>query len=556
MGDRRIAWFSIGLTVALLLSALGAPARAQSVSRTSSESRPTQPTGPTRGAPSSVDVDDALPGPPVLPQSGQFDNGDIQDTDNLDGVDPATLPQRVGQRPVLLDGDLTREQGDIQQRDGIADVGEPLPAEDGTDPVTVDTRPQEDIAVFENPPAGHDPLLFQIESLDPIRDNRATTRLFRQEPYDPVGIRVGSFVMFPELEIGGTWYSNVFRAPGALSDQAFDLRPSTRLVSNWTRHALEFRATGGFSYFSEFDTENDKSYLVEARGRLDVTRRTNIQALLSHEQTPESRSAIDAASVGTRSTLKTDRAEVALNHRFNRLSVQIRGSVSEFSYGDTEALGAVTDNSSRDYRQTEEVVRATWQFKPTLSAFTEVAVNQRDYDTAASTDLINRSSDGQRYRAGVSFGNTGQFLRGEIGAGYGVQTPDDARLGAIDGFILDANMTWRPTDLTSVLFNARSDISETTTANVGGVMARSAGVEVRHRLRRYFVASAGLTYTTQTSEDGVIDENELRSVLGLEYFMSPEAVLFGRYTHAKYDAIGTTGDYDTDEIKLGVRLRR
>ena len=85
------------------------------------------------------------------------------------------------------------------------------------------------------------------------------------------------------------------------SDVAFDFKPSTRLVSNWSRHALEFRATGGFSYFNDFDTENDKSYLLESRGRLDIAKRTNVQALISHEQTPESRSALDASSVGTRS---------------------------------------------------------------------------------------------------------------------------------------------------------------------------------------------------------------------------------------------------------------
>lgn len=557
MGDRRLAWFTIGMSGALVLGALGAPARAQGMPRVSAESTSSKSSGPSRGNPSAQDVDDALPAPPVLPQGSQIDTGDPDaGQENLDGVDPASLPQRAGQRPIVQDGDLTSEQGPPTVRDGIVEIGEPLPAEDGTDPATVDTRPPEDLAAFENPPAGYDPLLFQIEDIDPIRDNRATTRLFRQEPYDPVGIRIGSFVMFPELELGGSWYSNVFRAPNAASDIAFDLKPSTRLVSNWARHALEFRATGGFSFFSEYDTENDKSYLVETRGRIDITKRTNVQALLSHEQTPESRSALDASSVGTRSKQTIDRAEAAFNHRFNRVSVQIRGSVADYAYGDTENLGALTDNSSRDYRQTEEVVRASYEFKPTLSVFTEVAINQRDYDKVAATDSISRSSDGQRYRAGVSFGNTGKILRGEIGVGYGIQTPDDARLSAIDGFIMDANATWRPTDLTSVLFSARSDISETTTTNVGGALTRSAGVEVRHSVRRYLVASAGLTYTTQTSEDGAIDENELRTTLGLEYYLNRDAILFSRYAHSSYDALGTTGDYESDEVKMGLRIRR
>jgi hypothetical protein len=557
MGDRRIAWFTIGLSVALILGALGSPVRAQNLTRPTADSQSQGASGVNRSRATAADADDALPAPPILPQNAEVDTGNPDSGDeNLDGVDPATLPPRAGQRPIVLDGDLSGDVTPLNLRDGIVDVGEPLPAEDGTDPATVDTRPAEDIAVFENPPAGHDPLLFQIEDIDPIRDNRATARLFRQEPFDPVGIKIGSFVMFPELELGGTWYSNVFRAPNALSDVAFDLRPSTRLVSNWVRHAVEFRATGGLSYFSDYDTENDKSYLVEARGRLDVTRRTNVQALVSHEQTPESRSALDASSVGTRSTQTTERAEIALNHRFNRVSLQIRGSLADFSYGNTENLGVSTDNSSRDYRQTEQVVRASYEFKPTLSTFAEVAVNQRNYDAPAATDSISRSSDGQRYRVGVSFGNTGQILRGEISAGYGIQTPDDSRLSEIDGLILDANATWRASELTTVLFNARTDVSETATANVGGSLSRSAGVEVRHTFRRYLVASAGLTYTTQNSEDGTIDESELRSILGVEYFLNSNAILFGRYTHANFDATGSGGDYETDEIKMGMRLRR
>jgi len=529
MGDQRRAWLTGGLSVVLIFSAIGGPLRAQSVQ------------SPDEG------FDSQVTGPPIFAD----DQADAQSDDER--IEPVP---RIGQRPIVQDGDLTEEQDTPALRDGIVDVGEPMPVEDGGDPTTVDTRPPEDAALFDNPPAGDDPLLFQIEDIDPIRDNRTTTRLFLAEPYDPIGIRIGSFVLFPELEIGGSWYSNVFRSPNARDDSAIDVRPSARLVSNWSRHALEFRGTGGFSYFNDFDTENDESYLAEVRGRLDVTRRTNVQALASYEQAPESRSALDARTTGPRAIVTTERAEAALNHRFNRLSLQFRGSVAEFTYGSDAEAGISLDNSDRDYRQTEEAVRGTWEFKPTFSVFTEVAVNQRDYDGVASTDLIGRSSDGQRYRVGVSFGNTGQILRGEASIGYGVQTPDDNRLAAIDGLIFDANATWRVSELTSVLFTARSDVSETTTVDVGGSFARSAGVEVRHSLRRYLVASGGLTYSTQDSFDGVIDEGEVKTTLGLEYFVSPEAVLFTRYAHTNFDAVGSASDYNADEVHVGVRIRR
>ena len=79
---------------------------------------------------------------------------------------------------------------------------------------------------------------------------------------------------------------------------------------------------------------------------------------------------------------------------------------------------------------------------------------------------------------------------------------------------------------------------------------------MRHSLRRYLIASAGIAYTTQDSQDGVIDKSEVRTSLGVEYFVNPDAVLFGKYVHSKFDAVDSIGDYDADEIHVGVRLRR
>ena len=243
-----------------------------------------------------------------------------------------------------------------------------------------------------------------------MRDNRTVRRLANIEPYDPVGIRIGSFVLFPEAEISGAYYSNVFRSPNPSGDWAANVISTARLVSNWSRHALEFRYMGDLSYFAEFDTENDKAYLLEARGRYDFSSRTNVQALVNQEYAQESRSALDALSIGPRTNVTTDRAEATLNHRFNRLSLQFRGSVGDYSYEDAEFNGIPIVNSDRNYTQTEETVRAAWEFKPTLSVYTEVAVNQRGYDEVATSDGISRSSDGERYRVGWAFVHNGGVI--------------------------------------------------------------------------------------------------------------------------------------------------
>ena len=557
MARGQLAQFSQRLCAAALFGLLACvgPARAQEAPPVIQEPKQTFPgklSVPSNGRPGSADFDGGSATPGI--SSGSADDDPAQTPEEAGGLD--TVP-RIGQRAVIQDGDINTTETPAL-RDGIVDTGEPPPIEDGTDPTTVDSRTTEEIAPFQDtPPAAEgDPLLFQIEDLDPVIDNRRPSRLFRNEPFDPVGIRIGSFILFPELELGGAYLSNVFRAPNASGDVAADVKPAVRFVSNWSTHALELRANGNLSFFNDFDTENDKGYLVEGRGRLDVTRKTNVQALISREQAQESRSALDASSVGSRAGVTTDRAEASLNHRFNRLGLQFRGSVADFAFGETQNFSVVTNNASRDYKAYEEAVRATWEFKPTLLPFAEVAINQREYDGVASSDLISRTSQGQRYRLGVSFGNTSQILRGEVSLGYGVQTPDDGRLKSLDGLLVDANATWRMTDLTSLLFTARSDISETSTANVGGAFFHSLAVEARHSLRSYLIGSAGLSFATQDSLDGVIKESELRATLGLEYYLNREAVLFGNYAHTAFDAAGTASDYDADEVKVGMRLRR
>ncbi len=58
-------------------------------------------------------------------------------------------------------------------------------------------------------------------------------------------------------------------------DVSAEFLSSARLVSNWSAHALELNARCLTSFHDEFPSEDDAAWNVEARGRIDVTRRTN-----------------------------------------------------------------------------------------------------------------------------------------------------------------------------------------------------------------------------------------------------------------------------------------
>jgi hypothetical protein len=548
----RQSWVSAGFLLASLAVPLDAsPALAQGITSDSFITR-VVPTRPARARPSPSGPDDLDPAASL--------RGSILPADSVGppAAGPSSEePTPTGPRPPVVDGDLGDTAALEPPRDGVVDGREPPSPDAGdADAALGDTRSAEDHAAFASPPVGYDPDAFAIE-VEPILDRRPE-RLARFEPYQQVGIRIGSFTALPEAEFEFGSFSNVFSsAVQPRRDVAYEVRPSLRMISNWRVHALEFYAKGRASFHEEFSSEDDRAYIIETRGRLDISRRTTIEALIGQDLTQDSRSDISApTSAREPGDITTRRAALTLNHRLNRLSLQLRGTITDTDYGPVETLsGERISNDDRDVTIYEMAVRAQWEFRPSLFAFAEVAHNIREH-VAATSDGILRDSRGERMRVGLSFGNTSRILRGEASIGYGIQRPDDSRLADIDGLIVDANVAYRWSPLTSVLFIARSEIGETTLPDVSGALSRQAGIEVRHALRRNLFAIAGLSSTWQDYDGTDLRERELIASLATEFFVSRELALYARYRHTDFSSTEPGRSFDADEFRVGMRIRR
>ena len=547
---------SAAATLAVGIAVDTTPAVAQTANRaTQVTPLPARRAEPQRRVPvpDPAEDDDTPPAQPNIQRPGGdgTEPDPTQPGDGQDGDDP-TRPQARRN----MDGEPLVGQERPQNEDGTPPVGEPEPlVRDGDTDLNRDPRTKADIDAFEKPASGYDAVAFQIE-LDPILDRRPQ-RLARFEPYDPIGIRKGSWIIFPEVEFGIGGTTNIRRTPDAERSAVFDVRPTVRAVTNWRVHAIELKATGFASAFPGFATENDKAFALEARGRYDFTKRTNLEALVSTQRDQDSRQARDANDLARdRTNFVTTRAAVALNHRFNRLSVQLRGGVTDFDYQPAVSVtGASIDNAARNYLQRDTAARATWEFNPSLFAFTDVSVNDRKFE-AAPGDGIRRDSAGYRAVAGLSFGNTGRIWRGEIGIGFGEQRPDDARLSATSGVVLDANLAWRPSELTSLLFTARTDFYDSTTVGQSGSVARTAGLELRHAFQRHLIGTASLKQALTEYKGVSLTERETTADLGLEYILNPTTTLFTRYSHVWFDSSVVNADYHVDAIRFGVRIRQ
>ena len=487
---------------------------------------------------------------------GEVADAETRIRDAAEEDDPFGVAEgRPREIPIAQDGDPVSLLEPPGTGDGIIDLNRPNPFTGEEEAALIELRSAQDFGPLGLGGGAFDPLLLQAQETNPVFSNRPLAE-FEPEPFVPLGMRLGSFTLFTSVEADGDYNSNLFASPVALGDYSLEVRPAARLASNWSTHAVEVRASGDLTFHDKFPTEDDRAYLVEGLGRLDVTRRTNLQGAISRAYAQEGRNAINASSLGTRPNITVDRGRAAFNHRFNRLSVQLRGGIVDTSYSNDTFDDMLQSNSDRDYTLFEEAVRPQWEFMPTLFVFADLAFNQRHYSIPAFSDGKIRSSTGERYRAGVSFGQIGEFLRGEVSLGYGSQTPDNPTLKVIDGLLVDANLAWRVTPLSTLLFTATTDVAETTTFDSGGVLERTYGLEVRHSFQTRLVGIAGLGYFTRDFVGAGINENQLTAAAGLEYYLSRHAVLFGRYQHTVFDTTSPNGNYTAEEAQLGVRLRQ
>lgn len=99
------------------------------------------------------------------------------------------------------------------------------------------------------------------------------------DPFVPIGIRIGNFLIFPEAEFGVDMTNNVLATQfDRHSDIGPEVAPKIRIDSDWARHFLSFEANADRIWYSDFPIADVKNYQFLLKGRLDATRRPGFSA--------------------------------------------------------------------------------------------------------------------------------------------------------------------------------------------------------------------------------------------------------------------------------------
>ncbi|MGB7256611.1 MAG: outer membrane beta-barrel protein [Pseudolabrys sp.] len=394
--------------------------------------------------------------------------------------------------------------------------------------------------------------------LGPIR-KPPKKRKPEEDPYAPLGIRAGSFLLYPAIEVIGGHDSNPGHSSPAKGAWLYTVAPEIQVKSDWTNHELKADLRGSYTGYTpdETPTLSRPYFNGKIDGRIDVTRDTNIllgtRMLVSTDNPGSPNLQAGLAKLPIYTTVGGTAGAV---QRFNRLEVTVKGDAERTEYqNSTLTDGSIASNKDRNYNQYGGTARVAYELTPGVKPFVEGGGDTRQHDLATDLSGFQRDSNGVVGKAGSTF-EISRLLTGEIAAGYLQRDYADPRLAKLEGFIGQGSLTWTASALTTAKLSVSSSAGESTVPGVSGVLYRDVGLQVDHALRQWliFTAKAGFGYDDYV---GILRRDKRFSLgAGLTYKINREVSIKGEFRQDWLRSNSIGNDYTASVFLLGLRLQR
>jgi hypothetical protein len=394
-------------------------------------------------------------------------------------------------------------------------------------------------------------LVAPAQAQDVVDPN--VTIIDRPRPdFDPLGIRAGNFLIFPELFVGETYDDNIFAtSSGETDDFITVISPEVRAVSNFVRHRLGVTVGADIGLYLDESDENYEDYFGAVDGRLDIRRSTFLDARAGIGHFHEDRD--DPEEAGGSEPTEYDRydGELALNHTFNRLFTRLTGRVAVFDYDDVPSPFGTIDQDDRDRTDYDALLRVGYLVSPRFNVFTEGRYTIEDRDQDVDDQGFERDSDGWEVRAGAGIDLTA-VLFGEAYVGYRSESFDEPTFDDVDGVSFGVDLTWNPTTLTTLVLSGSSDIEATTQAGAAGNFQSNIGLSVDHELLRNLLVGGRFGYE-RDDFDG-IDRVDDTFALGasVTYLINRYLSVEGAYLFTDRSSDIDAVEYSRNRITLGI----
>ena len=382
-------------------------------------------------------------------------------------------------------------------------------------------------------------------------------RFNEADPYAPDGLRLGNINVLPFVGVSGGYDTNPLATAGRATGSAFvQGEAGISAQSDWSRHSFNADLRGSYTDYTSLSSANRPEASVRIGTRYDVSRDLDVNFDVRGQIASETVSDINLpAGVQQRPSTYSYGAALAGTQRFNRLSVNLRGSVDRNTYDSASLGNTIVDQTDRDQNVYALRLRVGYELTPGITPFVDGTVDTRQYDRLVDRSGYRRDSNGYTARVGSTFDIT-RSLTGEIAAGYTTRSFSDGRLSDLTSPVLDASLIWAISPLTALRIRATSDLEDTITAGSSGIFNRRLALDIEHALLRNLSLGLNAEVRQEDTQNSSFSQDTYTAGVRADYRLSKSLVFRSSYTFQRLSSSFAGGSYSSHLVLFGIRLQR
>ncbi len=391
------------------------------------------------------------------------------------------------------------------------------------------------------------------------RDKNVSVTQRPRPGYEALGLRAGGFLIYPKVTADVATEDNIFyESTNEQSDTIYSIRPSLELVSQWSRHQIRASATADTYKYDKFSDQDNTTYALSARGRLDVQRNSYISLGGGFEHLVESRSSPTVQQLASE-PVEYDRtsASISGSREVNRLRLSGELNYNDYKFDDTMVGTTPVDMSYRDEQSTEGQIRVDYAMSPALAVYIVGMANDRKFDRGPINALdVGRDSKGWEAAVGADFEIT-DLTRGQLQVGYLNQEYDDARVGEASGLAVRSRLEWFPTQLATVTLVAERLIQDTGVIGAAGILTSRASAQLDYELLRNLIVTGRVNWVKDDYNGLDREDTYSGAMVGVNYLITRNVGVFGQYNFQTRSTEGLQRglEFDANRFQVGLVLQ-
>lgn len=377
-----------------------------------------------------------------------------------------------------------------------------------------------------------------------------------EDPFAPLGIRAGGYILYPSIEVNGGYTSNAAGGAGGTGAAFTTVAPEFAVRSDWAEHEATLTLRGSYRAYADDAVDDRPTGSVEATGRVDLPREWTLGLAGSYQYAPQSLSDSDyPTGVDKAPGIHTLAASARLDGDVGPLALRLGGEVGREVHESTTAGGIPVDLGDDNHTLVEGRLRAGYRTGAALTPFVEGSVFARIHDRAIDASGYDRSGSGYSLRGGLAY-DGGPVTVGEVAIGYRVENRDDPALLTLEALTVDGSLVWSPTRLVTATFTAATSLNPAYDSVTPGSVIYDGSVELAYRLRHNVTLEGSAAVKAEHFVGP--DTTDVTYVLGIGavWHVNRTAAVTGRFTHEWLESDDPARRYSNDTVLVGLRLTR